>query len=68
MLQQYPTLHLGIPLTEEQGFGFAFRKGSPLVEPISAQLRQLKSSNIYYRLLRKHLGDAAVEAVEAARP
>lgn len=67
MLKQYPGLRLGIPLTEEQGFGFAFPKGSPLVEPISAQLRQLKGSNIYYRLLRKHLGDAAVKAVQAAR-
>ena len=66
-LQQFPGLRLGMPLGPEQGFGFAFPKGSTLAPTFSRTLHQLKASNIYYPLLQKHLGDAAVAAVKAAK-
>lgn len=66
-LKRFPGLRLGMPLGPEQGFGFAFPKGSTLAPTFSRTLNQLKTSNIYYPLLKKHLGEEAVAAVKAAK-
>jgi ABC-type amino acid transport substrate-binding protein len=66
-LKRFPGLRLGMPLGPEQGFGFAFPKGSTLAPAFSRTLHQLKASNIYYPLLKKHLGEEAVAAVKAAK-
>src|SRR4051812_25935709 len=34
LLPRYPQLHLGMPLSPEQGFGYAVQKGSPLAGEI----------------------------------
>lgn len=66
-LKRFPGLRLGMPLGPEQGFGFAFPKDSTIAPAFSRSLNQLKTSNIYYPLLKKHLGDEAVAAVKAAK-
>lgn len=67
MVSRYPGLKLGIALTPEQGFGFAFPKGSPLAATFSGYLERLKGSNIFYPLVQKHLGKEAVQAIKSAR-
>ncbi|HVS01901.1 MAG TPA: transporter substrate-binding domain-containing protein [Thermoanaerobaculia bacterium] len=67
LLPRYAGLRLGIPLSEEQGLGFAVREGSPLAAALSRHITQLKASKIYFRLLEEHLGAEAVKVVAAAR-
>lgn len=66
-LSSYQDLHLTLPLSEEQGLGFATPKGSPLAGELSRHLSQLRSGRIYFRLLEKHLGAEAARIVAAAR-
>jgi peptidoglycan lytic transglycosylase F len=66
-LRNYPQLHLGIPLSPEQGLAFAVPKGSPLGEELSRHIAQLKAGQIYYRLLEKHLGAEAAKLAAAGR-
>ncbi|HEV8630137.1 MAG TPA: transporter substrate-binding domain-containing protein [Thermoanaerobaculia bacterium] len=67
VLTGYPTLKLGIPLTREQGLGFAVSKGSPLAADLSKHIQQLKSGQIYYRLLEKYFGAEAARLVAAGK-
>ena len=67
LLPKYPGLRLGIPLSPEQGFGFAMRKGSPLERELSTHIGQLKASQIYFRILEKHLGAEAARLVAAGK-
>ena len=67
LLPRYPGLRLGIPLSAEQGFGFAVRKGSPLERELSTHIQQLKTSQIYFRILEKHLGAEAARLVAAGK-
>ncbi|CAN5571548.1 hypothetical protein BH23ACI1_BH23ACI1_13470 [soil metagenome] len=67
LVSRYPGLKLGIPLTPEQGFGFAFPKGSALAGTFSSYLERLKGSNIFYTLVQKHLGKEAVQAIKGGR-
>jgi ABC-type amino acid transport substrate-binding protein len=67
LLPEFPGLRLGMALTEEQHYGFAFRKGSTLRAELDRHIAQLKSSGIYYRILERHLGKEAVEIVKAAK-
>ena len=67
LLPRYPALRLGIPLSPEQGFGFAVRKGSPLERELTTHIQQLKSSQIYFRILEKHLGAEAARLVAAGK-
>lgn len=67
LLPRYPGLRLGIPLSPEQGFGFAVRKGSPLERELTTHIQQLKSSQIYFRILEKHLGAEAARLVAAGK-
>jgi len=67
LLPRYPQLHLGIPLSPQQGFGYAVQKGSPLAADISKTIAQLKESKIYYRLLEKYLGAEAAKLVAAGK-
>lgn len=66
LLQRFPQLRLGIALSPAQDFGFAVRRGSPLEAELSRHIQQLKSSQIYFRLLEKHLGAEAAKQVVAA--
>lgn len=67
LLDDYPALKLGMPLGEQQGFGFAFPKGSPLTAPLSEHIKKLKASGIYFRLVTAHMGPRASEIVRAAK-
>jgi ABC-type amino acid transport substrate-binding protein len=68
LLEDFPGLQMGIPLSDEQHYGFMMRRGSPFKAKLDELIRQLKVSGTYYRLLEKHFGSQAVEAVQSARP
>lgn len=67
LLRKYPSLRMGMYLSEEQGTAFAVPKGSPLRAALSDHIRKLKRSGIYFRILENALGAAAVAAVRAGR-
>ena len=67
MLRSYPNLALSLPLTDEEGFGFACPAGSPLAAELSHHIDQLKASKIYFRLLEKYFGAGAVKVVTSGR-
>ena len=67
LLEEFPSLKAGLALTEEQQYGFAVAKGSPLRQAVSAHIEQLKASGIYFRLLEKHLGAQAAEIVKTGK-
>lgn len=67
LLEEFNSLRLGMPLTEEQHYSFAVGKGSPLKKALSEHIAQLKASGIYFRLLERYLGSRAVEVVKAGR-
>lgn len=67
MMARYDSLQLGLALTEEQHFGFAVAKNSPLEASLSDHIRRLKASGIYYRLLERYLGTKAAEIIQTAR-
>lgn len=67
LMAGYDSLELGLPLTDEQHFGFAVTKGSPLEASLSEHIARLKTSGIYYRLLDRYLGSKAVEIIQTAR-
>lgn len=67
LLPDFPALELGIPLSEQQHYGFAVPEGSPLAKELEAHITQLKEAGFYYRLLEKYLGAEAVRTVKLAR-
>jgi ABC-type amino acid transport substrate-binding protein len=67
LMQKYPGLEVGIPLSAEQGLGFAVRKGSPLRAQLSEHIAQLKAGHIYYRLVEKYFGAEATKLVAAGK-
>jgi polar amino acid transport system substrate-binding protein len=66
-LKDFPSVRMGIPLTEEDFYGFALRRGSPLTSALSKHVVELKESGIYFRLLERYFGKEAVEIVRAGR-
>jgi ABC-type amino acid transport substrate-binding protein len=66
LLPEFPGLRLGMPLTAEQHYGFAYRKDFPLAAELDQHIERLKASGIYYRILESHLGAEAVRIVKAA--
>jgi ABC-type amino acid transport substrate-binding protein len=67
LLRDFNGLEFGMSLSDEQNYGFAMRKGSPLRAELNELIRQLKISGTYYRLLEKYFGSLAVEVVQAGR-
>lgn len=67
LLREFTKLEFGLPLSEEQHYGFAMAKGSPLRQQLNELIRQLKISGTYYRLLEKYFGALAVEVVQAGK-
>jgi ABC-type amino acid transport substrate-binding protein len=63
----HPELHMTLPLSDVQHYGFVVAKGSPLAAQLSKHLNQLKLAGIYFRILEKYMGQEAVEMVRAAR-
>ncbi len=63
---RHGNLHMTLPMSELQNYGFAVPKGSALAEELSDHIQKLKTSGIYYRLLEKYLGQEAVDMVRAA--
>ncbi|MBZ0114015.1 MAG: transporter substrate-binding domain-containing protein [Thermoanaerobaculia bacterium] len=59
-------LHMTLPLSEVQHYGFAVPENSPLAGKLTEHLHALKTSGIYYRLLKKYFGQKAVDMVRAA--
>ncbi len=66
-LDNFPNLQIGMALSAESGFGFALPKGSPLTAPLTAHVKKLKQSGIYFRLVQTHMGSRASEIVKAAK-
>lgn len=66
-LKDYPSLHMTLPISELQHYGFLVAEGSPLAAELSKHLDQLKLSGIYFRILRKYLGQEAVDLVQWAK-
>jgi ABC-type amino acid transport substrate-binding protein len=66
-LDAYPSLKIGLALSEQQAFGFAMPKGSPLEKDLSDHVRRLKESGIYFRIVTQHMGARASEIVRAAK-
>lgn len=66
-LENFPSLKLGMTLGAEGGFGFALPKGSQLTVPLSENIKKLKESGIYYRVVTSHMGPRASEIVKAAK-
>ena len=66
-LDDFPSLKIGLALSEQQAFGFAMPKGSPLEKDLSDHIRRLKESGIYFRIVTAHMGARASEIVRAAK-
>ncbi|GMR24085.1 MAG: ABC transporter substrate-binding protein [Acidobacteriota bacterium] len=67
-LQEFHSLRLGIPLSEQQHYGFALAKNSPHREALNESILRLKQSGIYYRIVEKYLGKhAATHFKESAQ-
>jgi len=60
-LDKLDNLRMGIPLSEQQHYGFALPKGSPHREALGEHVTRLKASGIYYRIVEKYLGKRAVQ-------
>lgn len=66
-LEEFPSLQLGLVFGEEQSFGFALPEGSPLKEPLSEHILQIRKAGIYFRIVTEHLGPQASEIVRVAK-
>jgi polar amino acid transport system substrate-binding protein len=66
VLPKYPGLHLTLPVSELQHYGYYVAKGSPLGEDLARHIQQLRSGNIYYTVLKKYLGPQAADMIKAA--
>ncbi len=66
-LDNFPNLKVGMALGAESGFGFALPKSSPLTGALSAHVKKLKQSGIFFRLVSTHMGPRASEIVKAAK-
>jgi len=66
-LPDFPDLHMTLPISDEQHYGFVVGHGSPLASELSEHINQLKAAGIYFRLLEEYLGQEAVEMVRAAK-
>ena len=58
--EEFPDLKMGIPLSEQQYYGFALPKDSPHRAALDESITRLKESGIYYRIVEKYLGRRAV--------
>ena len=67
MLPDFPDLHMTLGLTNEQNYGFAVAQGSSLGPQLVYHMSQLKKSRIYFRLLEKYFGRAALRMVSTAK-
>lgn len=66
-LEKFPTLKMGMALSAESGFGFALPKNSPLTGPLTENIKKLKESGIYFRLVTTHMGPRASQIVRASK-
>ena len=66
VIDAYPSLQVSLYFGEPQDFGFALPKGSPLSEALSEHVKRLRESNVYFRIVTKHMGPRASEIVRAA--
>lgn len=66
-LKLFDSVQMGIPLSDEEFYGFALKRSSPLTAPLSQHIAELKKSGIYFRLLERYFGKEAVEIVKAGR-
>jgi ABC-type amino acid transport substrate-binding protein len=64
-LEEYPTLRIGIELTEAHYLAFALPRGSSLTRKLSDHIGFLKESGLYYQKLHHHLGARAAEIFHA---
>ena len=59
-LEEFQNLEIGMPLSDQQYYGFALPKGSPHTDALGQNNVRLKESRIYFRLVEKYLGKRAV--------
>lgn len=67
VIDKYPSLQISLTFGEQQSFGFALPKGSPLTRALSEHVQKLKESNVYFRIVKDHMGPRASEIVRAAK-
>lgn len=67
VIDDYPGLEISLTFGEQQQFGFALPKGSPLNESLSANIKKLKESGIFFRLVTDYMGPQASAVVRASR-
>lgn len=66
--EEFPNLKMGIPLSEQQYYGFALPKNSPHRAALDEAITRLKQSGIYYRIVEKYLGPRAVTHFKESAP
>lgn len=66
-IEKLGNIEMGIPLGEQQNYGFALPLGSPHQEALSQSVVRLRQSGIYFRILEKYLGARAVELFKAGQ-
>lgn len=67
VIDAYPSLQVSLYFGEQQDFGFALPKGSPLRQALSEHIERLRESNVYFRIVTKYMGPKAGAIVRAAR-
>jgi ABC-type amino acid transport substrate-binding protein len=58
-LEKHPVLRIVTALTNQEHYGFALQKGSPLTPRLDAYLRSVRSDGTYQQLLQLYFGDMA---------
>ena len=67
VIDDYPGLEISLAFGERQHFGFAMPKDSGLRVALSKHIMSLKESEIFFRLVTKHMGPQASSVVRASR-
>lgn len=65
-LKQYPGLATAFAFPDRFGYGYAVNKGSDIAQALSLHVDRLRTSGIYYTLLKRVLGPEALDIVKAA--
>ena len=66
VIDRHPDVEIAFSIGETQQFGFAMKKGSPLLKPLSKHIRELRESGVYLQLISQHLGERARDVVRSA--
>jgi ABC-type amino acid transport substrate-binding protein len=59
---------MGVPLSQQQHYGFALPRDSIHREALNESILSLKQSGIYFRIVEKYLGKRAVAHFKESSP